>query len=223
MARRWFGAVAVVLAAAAAAAQGPQLPAGFTLTPVLDNATVTAVRLTLAPGAREQPHMHSYPMLVVLLTRSDLEMHIGQARTKGPRASGDIEFVGAGVSHYAVNAGTTPLEALVLALNPERVRGGNAPPPQPVPGITRKSLLDNAEVNVTRLELEPDAREAVHTHPYDLLVVPTSAARLDVQIGTKKEVRGFAKGEPIFVPRSVPHAVANVGTSAFGVLGVAIK
>jgi len=190
---------------------------------VLDNATITAVRLKLAPGAKEQPHTHAYPMLVVVLTKGEMEMRNGEGHTKGARKVGDVEFVAAGVSHNAANVGAAPLEALVLAIKPERVRGGTAPPAQALPGVTRKPLLDNPDVKVTRLEFEAEVREAVHTHPYDLLVVPTTPARLDIQVGDKKHVRGYAIGEAIFIPRTVPHAVANVGTASFRILGIAIK
>ncbi len=216
-------AAALVLSAASLHAQGPAVPLGFTVTPVLDNATLTAVRLKMAPGAKEQPHTHQYPMLVVVLTHGEMEVHNGPAQTKGPRKPGDIEFIGAGVAHNAGNVGTTPLEALVLAIKPDRVRGGAAPPPQVLPGITRKPVLDKPDLAVTRLEVEADVREPVHTHPYDLVVVPTMPARLDVQVGDKKNVRGYTAGEMIFIPRNVPHAVANVGTTPFRLLGVIIK
>ena len=191
--------------------------------PVLDNATVTAVRLKLAPGAKEQPHTHPYPMLVVVLTHGEMEMYNGDVHTKSPRKPGDLEYIGAGVSHHSGNVGAMPLEALVLAIKPDRVRGGTAPPAQALPGVTRTPMLDKPDVIVTRLEFEAEVREAVHTHPYDLLVVPTTPARLDVQIGDKKSVRGYAVGEAFFIPRNVPHAVANVGTSSFRLLSIRFK
>ena len=209
--------------AASLGAQAPALPPGFTVTPVLDNATLTAVRLKVAPGAKEQPHTHPYSMLVVVLTHGEMEMHNGEAHTRGLRKPGDLEFVSAGVSHNARNVGTAPLDALVIAIKPERVRGGAAPPRQAVPGITRKPMLDKPDLSVTRLEIDADVREPVHTHPYDLMVVPTMPGRLDVQVGDKKNVRAYTTGEMIFIPRNVPHAVANGGTTAVRVLAVVVK
>ncbi len=211
--------LALLLCAAPLGAQAP----GFTVMPVLDNATVTAVRLKLAPGAKEQPHTHPYTMLVVVLTLGEMEMYNGEVHTKSPRKPGDLEYVGAGVSHHSGNVGAMPLDALVLAIKADRVRGGTAPPAQALPGVTRTPMLDKPDVIVTRLEFEAEVREAVHTHPYDLLVVPTTPARLDVQIGDKKSVRGYAVGEAFFIPRNVPHAVANVGTSSFRLLSIRFK
>ena len=218
-----LAAALVVLLGGVIAAQAPPLPTGITSTPVLDNSTLSASRITLAPGAREQVHTHPWPMLIVVLSRGELEMHNGSTHKRGTRIAGDIEFVPANAPHAAANVGATPLTGLMLALKPERVHGDTAPAPQALPGLTRTLLLDNAELMVMRLEFEEGVREPVHTHPYDLLVVPTMPARLDVQLGMSKEVRGYAAGEAIFIPRSVPHAAANVGTSPFRVLGIAIK
>jgi quercetin dioxygenase-like cupin family protein len=211
------------LSVAAVGAQTPVNPASMTVTPVLDNATVRAVRLTLAPGAREQPHTHANPLLVIVLTPGEMEMHNGDAHTRRVHKAGDLEYVAAGVSHNAGNVGTMPLEALAVSIKLERARGGTAPATQAQPGVTRTTVLDKADIAVTRLEFDAEVREPVHTHPYDLLVVPTSRARLDLQLGHKKDVRRFAVGEAFFVPRNIPHAVANVGTSSLRLLSIRFK
>jgi quercetin dioxygenase-like cupin family protein len=216
-----LAALPIVAATVVAGAQQP--PPGVTIKPVLDNATLAVSKLTLAPGAREPIHAHPHPLLVVILTRGEVEMHNGPSHTKGAKAPGDVEYVAAGVPHAGANVGTTPVQGLVLALKPDRPHGGTAPPPQSLPGLTRTPVLDNADLTVTRLAFEEDVREALHTHPYDLLVLPITPARLDLQLGMSKEVRGYAVGEAVFIPRSVPHAAANVGTSPFKLLGIAIK
>jgi quercetin dioxygenase-like cupin family protein len=63
----------------------------------------------------------------------------------------------------------------------------------------------------------------VHTHAHDLVVIPITAARLDVQVGDKKNVRGYRIGEAIWIPRLTPHAVANAGTASMRILGVVVK
>lgn len=213
----------MLLSVAAVAAQTPTAPAGITVTPVLDNATATAVRLKLAPGAKEQPHTHPYPLLIVLLKTGEMEMHNGEVHTRRVRKSGDVEYVAAGVSHNASNVDAMPLEALAVSIKMERALGGTAPRSQGLPGVTRTPVLDKPEIVVTRLEFEAAVREPVHTHPYDLLLVPTAPGRLDVQVGDKKNVRGYAVGEAFFVPRNVPHALANVGTSSLRLLSIRFK
>ena len=202
--------------------QAPAAP-GVSTVSVLDNETTGVEHLVLAPGAREQPHTHAHPIVVIVLTRSDMEIHNGTSHTKGTQQPGHLEFVKAGTAHHTANVGTTPLHALVLSIKPDRPRGGIAPPAQATPGVTRTSLLDNAHVTVTKLEFEPDVREPLHTHPFDLLVVPTTASRVDMQIGDRKEMRGYMVGEAIFIHRGVPHAVANIGAASFRAVAVAFK
>jgi quercetin dioxygenase-like cupin family protein len=213
----------LLLSVAALRAQAPETAPGITVTPVLDNPTMAAVRLKLAPGAKEQPHTHPYPLLVIVLKAGEMEMHNGQVQSRRMRKAGDIEYVAAGVSHSAANGGAMPIEALAVSIKMEQPRGGTAPAAQAQPGVTRTPLLDRADIAVTRLEFEADVREPVHTHPYDLLFVPTAPGRLDVQVGDKKNVRGYGVGEAFFVPRNVPHAVANVGTSSLRLLSVRFK
>jgi quercetin dioxygenase-like cupin family protein len=219
----FFALILAIAVTTAGAAQERAVPPGFTVTPVLDNKTIDVVRLQLAPGARETPHAHPYSFLVILLSRCELDMHNGGTHTKSARKPGDVEFVGAGVSHAAANVGSTPLDVLAVAIKPERVRGRTGAPPQPLPGLSRTSLLDNSDVVVTRLEFEPEVREPLHTHPYDLLVVPITSGRIDMQVGDKKTMHTYAIGESIFIPRGVPHTGANAGTAPFRVLGIAIK
>jgi quercetin dioxygenase-like cupin family protein len=224
MARPPATPLVLLLSAFALGAQAPTVPAGFTVTPVLENATSSIARLKLSPAAKEQPHTHPYPMLIVLLTSGEMEMQNGEKHSRAVRKVGEIEFVRAGVSHHAANVGAMPLEALVIAFKPDRVHGGVGPPMQALPGVTRKPLLDNRDVTVTRVEFEADVREPVHTHPYDvMMVVLTASARLDVQVGDKKQVRRYAVGETVFVPRGMAHTVANVGTASFRALGIAIR
>lgn len=209
--------------AVSAQAPAPAPVPGRTVTPIFDNATLAAVKLTFAPGSRETPHTHPYPMLVVVTNRGELEMANGGPAMKGSRGPGDYEFVPTGVTHAAANVGTAPLDAIALNLKANRVKGGVAPAPQPLPGLTRTPVTSNDDLGVTRLDFEPDVREPVHTHPYDLVVVPISAGSLDLQIGDQKSVHNSPVGEAIFIPRGVPHAVANVGAAPLHIIGVAIK
>ena len=75
-----------------------------------------------APGAPEQTHTHPYPMLVLVLTAAD-EMQNGAVHTKSPRKPGDLEYVGAGVSHKSGNVGAMPLDGGARHQG-DRVRGG---------------------------------------------------------------------------------------------------
>jgi quercetin dioxygenase-like cupin family protein len=191
--------------------------------PVFTNESVDVTRLLLLPGSSEAPHSHGYSIMFVHLTSGDTEALTGTSTTKGARAAGSVEFVSKDVLHAIANVGREPFELLTIAFNPDRLRGGTAAPAPPPAGITRTPLLDNTDATVTRLEFAPSARETVHMHPYDLVVVPLTAARVDVEIGSTRETRALTPGDAFFIERFEPHAVANLGSEAMIVLGVAIK
>ena len=214
--------IAALLATTALNAQAPP-PVGFSRAPLFDNPTVNVFRLMLQPGARETPHTHPNSMLVVWISRAEVEMLNGQQQTPRTRLAGEVEFFAREVTHAAGNGGSAPFEVVVINIKPDRVPAGTAAPAPPPAGVTRTPVLDNPEVTATRLDFVPSAREPVHTHPYDLAVVPTMHERLDVQVGDRKNVRGYAIGEMIFIPRNVPHAVANGGTTPLQMLGIVIK
>jgi len=191
--------------------------------PVFTNDSVAIERLLLLPGSDEAPHTHAYPMVVVQLTRGDAEMQNADARTKGTRNPGAVDFIATNATHSAANVGGAPFEVLTIGINPERLRGGTAPPATAPAGVTRTPILDNADATVTRLEFAPSAREPVHMHPYDLVVVPLTTSHIELQIGTEKEMKTLTPGDAFFIPRFEPHAVANVGPDTLTVLGVVIK
>jgi quercetin dioxygenase-like cupin family protein len=218
-----FIAAALILAGSAAYGQGPGLPPGMSVTPLFENASVAVVRLTLAPGTREMPHTHPYAMLIIPITRGDIEMLKGGATTKTTREVGSVDVVEPQVVHAGANVGSTPIEAIIVAVKADRVKGGTAPPLPRPQGITATDVLDTTDAAVRRVELAPGAREVSHTHPYDFVVVMTTRSRMDVQLAGKTETKDFAVGDAFFIPRNTPHAVANPSQEPLALLGVAIK
>jgi quercetin dioxygenase-like cupin family protein len=47
--------------------------------------------------------------------------------------------------------------------------------------------------------------------------------RMEVLVGEKRETREYAAGEAVWLPRDVPHAVANAGDRALTVISVGVK
>jgi quercetin dioxygenase-like cupin family protein len=202
-----------------AAQQGP----GIAVRPLFDNPSVGVARLLLLPGAREMPHAHGYPLLIVSISRGDVEFLKGTATNRSMWQVGDLQLVERDVRHAGANMGTMPVEALAISIKPDRVKGGTAPPlPRPT-GITSTDVLDSADAAVRRVELAPGAREVPHTHPYDFVVVPVVSGRMEVQLAGKTETKDYAPGDAFFIARNTPHAVANVGKTSFALLGVTIK
>jgi quercetin dioxygenase-like cupin family protein len=231
--RKLIAALALVLLAAlplpattdghAGGRQAQGTPPGITRTPLIENDTVMIARLRMAPGAAEDVHTHPFSAVVIQLDAGEVDMRLGQARDTSQRPAGLVEFIAREVPHAAANVGAAAFELVTIAIKPDRTRGGDAPAQAPPAGITRAPVLDNADARVTRVEFAPHAREPLHSHPFDLVVVPLTAGQIEVRIGERVETRVYAKGEPMFLPRDVPHAVSNVGATAITVFSVGIK
>jgi quercetin dioxygenase-like cupin family protein len=198
-------------------------PPGITRTALIENDTVMMARLRMAPTAAEDVHTHPFSAVVIQLHAGEVDMRMGDARARSRRPAGFVEFIAHGVPHAAANVGSAPFDLVTIAIKPDRKRGGEAPA-QPVPaGITRTPVLDNSDARVTRVTFAAKAREPVHSHPFDLVVVPLTAGRLEVRIGDKADTRDYATGEPMFLPRDIPHAVSNAGAASITVFSVGIK
>jgi len=216
-------ALAVAAATVGVPAQAPVMPAGITRAQLLDNATVMIARLGFAPGAREEVHTHPFPAIVIQLGAGDVDMRLGPGHTIGRRAHGYLEFIGRELQHAARNAGTAAFEVVTVAIKPDRTPGGEQPAAAAPPGITRTPLLDNADARVTRVAFAPGAREPIHSHPFDLVVVPLEAGRMEVRLGDAVSTKAYAMGEVMFLPRDIPHAVSNVDGRPIEVLSIGIK
>jgi quercetin dioxygenase-like cupin family protein len=207
---------------ARSAATAPQ-PPGITRTSLIENATVMMARLRMAPGAAEDMHTHPFSAVVIQLEGGDVDMRLGDARSTGHRPAGSVEFIASGVPHAAANVGRAAFDLVTIAIKPGRTPAGEAPASPAPAGITRTAVLDNAEARVTRVEFASQAREPVHSHPFDLVVVPLTGGRLEVRVGEKVETRDYAPGDAMFLPRDVPHAVSNVGSGTITVFSVGVK
>lgn len=112
--------------------------------------------------------------------------------------------------------------ALVLGL---ALLGGGAAFTQapPAPGISRQEVVNNDRVVVSHLELAPGAREQVHTHPFDAVVVQLTAGTVEMTLDGKTTTASVKAGQVWFVRRDTPHAAANVGSAPYEVVTVALK
>ena len=205
------------------AQQAPVMPPGIVRTQLVDNDTVLVARLRMAPGAQEDVHTHPFSAIVVQIGEGDVDMRIGSDHARGRRPHGFVEFIPREMPHAAGNAGSAPFDVVTIAIKPDRRPGGAAPASAAPEGITRTPGLDNAEARVTLVGFASGAREPIHSHPFDLLVVQLTAGRVEVRLADDVTVRDQAAGDVLFLPRDVPHAVSNVGGAAFDVLSVGIK
>jgi beta-alanine degradation protein BauB len=222
MPHRFIGVICAV-AAFGAGQQAPQPPQGVTRTELVNNATVLVARLRFAPGAREEVHTHPFSAVVVQIGAGDVDMRLGDKHATSRREHGVVDFIPKEMPHAAANVGRDPIDFVTIAIKADRKPGGEAPPTAAPEGITRTPVLDNPETRVARVSFAPSAREPVHTHPFDLVVVQLTPGRVEVRLGGDVTTKDYAAGEAIFLPRDVPHAVSNVGSASFDLLSVGIK
>jgi quercetin dioxygenase-like cupin family protein len=222
MGRRFLGLLCAVVVFGAGQ-QAPQLPPGFTRTEIVNNATVLVARIKMAPGAREEVHTHPFSAVVVQIGAANVDLRMGDVHTTSRREHGVVDYIPKELPHAAANAGRDPLDFVTIAIKADRRPGGEAPATAAPEGITRTPVLDNADARVTGVSFAPSAREPVHTHPYDLVVVQLTPGRVEVRLGSDVTTKDYAAGDVIFLPRDVPHAVSNLGARPFDVLSVGIK
>lgn len=174
------------------------------LTVVLDNTTVNVTRRHLAPGAHETIRASGAPIVAIHPTR-------------GPA------FVADGASYAARSDGASPIELLLVTIKSNRAAAPAAPPTEAPPGITRGTLIDNADVRVVRVTFAPGSREPVHTHPNDLLTIQLTPGTFDILLGAAqsgaRQPAGFVK----FLPRDIPHAYISTDSQPFDLLSISIK
>lgn len=205
--------------------QTPQMPPGVSRAALLDNAAVSMARLTFEPEAREQLHTHPFSAIVIQLTPGEVEMVLGAEKTSAKRAPFFTWFIPKESPHAAVNVGGTACQFVTIAIKPAARTAVTGPlPSSPAPaGITRTMVLENVETRVAQVSFDPGAREEVHTHAFDLVLVQLTEGRVEVLIGADKTVGEHPAGDVLFLPREVPHAIANAGGRAFEIMSVAIK
>ncbi len=200
-----------------------QMPAGISRTQLVDNPTVMCARLTYAAGAAESIHTHPFAAIVIQLTPGDVDMTIGSDHTRAHRDAGFVWYIPRETPHALVNVGPAAIEQVTIAIKPDRTAAEPGPATTSPPGITRTTLIDNADTRVVRVEFSPSSREPAHEHPYDLVTVQLTPGTIDMQLGSKEETSRLAPGDVRFLPRNVRHSYASADTAAFTLLSVTVK
>jgi quercetin dioxygenase-like cupin family protein len=113
--------------------------------------------------------------------------------------------------------------AIVLLLASVAVERARSQTPQTPVGMTRTTLLENARVRVVKIEVNPGAREALHRHDYDIVVMQLTPGQIEDAVGDRKTTGFREAGYTVFVPKGTMHAGANVGKEAFEIVTVILK
>jgi quercetin dioxygenase-like cupin family protein len=192
-------------------------------TPVLQNNTIAVTHLRFAPGTREATHTNPFPVVLVQITAGEVEIKEQDTSRRGSRP-GEVWFVPKDQPHSITpRSAAGMVDLMAIGVLPTRPPAPSAPPTDAPPGITRATLVDNADVRVVRVKFDPNAREPVHTHPNDLVTVQITGGSMEMSIGREHTLVYHDPGFVQFVPRTVQHSYASADTKAFELLSISIK
>lgn len=193
---RWLLIAALLVAAAAADPRAADRP-------VIDNAQVRVYRTTVDALAG----IEHGPGVIVSLDARDLGRAVW---VDDAAAAGQVQMRGA-----------------IVVVQPRAKRPpsppiGSPPGDAPFTGMSFTPLFDNDRVSVLRARMEVGAREGLHTHASDTIVVHLSGGEIEDTADGKTTVNRWKRGDAEFEAFGSSHSARNVG-AAVDVVLVALK
>jgi len=173
-------------------------------TVVLDNVRVRVLRADSAQAAAD------HPAAVVVVLQDGATRKAGDAYWSGDAtARRDLADVGS-----------------VLIIEPKASAPPSAPPPSAVVsldpsafvGMSFRPLFDNDRVAVIRGRMDVGAKEGLHTHASDIVVVHISGGSIEDTADGKTQVHRWHRGDVEFEARGSSHSARNVGAAVDAVL-----
>lgn len=220
-ASKWLPVVGVVLVWSGwAGAQDPAKVSPATYKVILDNPTVRVFRVGGAAGNKVPTHSHPDHLAIALAPgKVQIVTPDGKSQTLD-MASESASYVPAG-SHESANAGTTPLDAIVVEL---KEPAGKAQIPQVREGMNAKLLAEGPKAVVYRTTADPSFQEPAGTkHDYAQVVIALEAAPMSLAIDGKPAKTQWARGDVAFIGRGVPHESKNTGGKPVSFIIVSIR
>ena len=133
------------------------------------------------------------------------------------------------VEDAAAPSGTSSLRGSIVIVQPLRQTAGTTSPAAgskpgdaPFTGMSFKPVFENDRVSVIRARMEVGAREGVHTHGSDTIVVHLSGGDIEDTADGKTVVNHWKRGDVEFEGLGTSHSARNVG-GAVDVVLVALK
>lgn len=201
-----FCVVASAMLGASAGSSGQSARADGRMVVVLDNARVRVFKTT-APSLGGVAH------------RPGVAIPLADGPT---RKKGDAYWV---ADHASSGADPGPLvfvEPKPSTTGAPPSQTGSKPGDAPFVGMSFKTLFENETVTALRARMEVGAREGLHTHASDTIVVHLSGGAIeDTADGTTK-VNRWKPGDVEFESRGSSHSARNVA-KAIDVVLVALK
>jgi beta-alanine degradation protein BauB len=220
MARLTLAVLAVCLGATTGFAQDPVKVNPKHYHVVVDNARVRVLHVTVAPG--EKTVMHEHPdNVTILLTDGKMTFTGADGKSETLDTKAGTALASGKQKHMGANAGTTPLEAIVVEL-----KGAAAPTaklPATRPHMALDLLAENPRADVFKIQADAAFKEAAGTtHDYDQVVIAPGPTTLLLEVGGKSRT-AWKRGDVAFIGRGQAHRSENTSGKPQEMIVVAIK
>jgi len=131
------------------------------------------------------------------------------------------------VDDAAAPGGQVPLRGAIVVVQPRAKRppspaAGSKPGEAAFTGMSFTPVFDNDRVSVLRARMDVGAREGLHTHGSDTIVVHLSGGEIEDTADGKTVVNRWKRGDAEFEAFGSSHSARNVG-GAVDVVLVALK
>lgn len=133
------------------------------------------------------------------------------------------------VEDAATPSRTSKTPTSIVIVQPRRQAAPTAPAPAgskpgdaPFTGMSFSPIFENDRVSVIRARMEVGAREGLHTHGSDTIVVHLSGGEIEDTADGKTVVNRWKRGDVEFEGLATSHSARNVG-GAVDVVLVALK
>jgi hypothetical protein len=134
------------------------------------------------------------------------------------------------VEDAAAPAGVGEMKGAVVIVQPRResppasplAAAGSRPGAAPFTGMSFTTIFENDRVTTIRARMEVGAREGVHTHGSDTVVVHLSGGEIEDTADGRTVVNHWKRGDVEFEGLGTSHSARNVG-GAVDVVLVALK
>jgi quercetin dioxygenase-like cupin family protein len=90
-------------------------------------------------------------------------------------------------------------------------------------GISSSPLFANDRVSAIKLSFAPGARESVHTHPFDIMVIQLTPGEVDLSLEGKESSGHIDAGRVTYIPAQALHWAGNAGKAPFDMVVVALR
>jgi quercetin dioxygenase-like cupin family protein len=203
--RVWLTAAGLI-AIAVSPSHGQPSRGGAKAAVVLENARVRAYR-TAANALAGVEHGGGVFVRIAGDDETSRAVWRGDAAA-APGAGGELVVI------VQPRAGSAPV--------PAAPQSGSRPGEGVFTGMSFTPLFENARVSVIRARMDVGAREGVHTHGSDTIVVHLSGGEIEDTAGGKTVVNRWKPGDVEFEARGSSHSARNIGHPVEVVL-VALK